>query len=295
MMRAVWSFWMKPFKARRHSAWLSPVHHLLSWVLSVETARQHYPRTSLMTDDEGAQLLVEQLGLKFDEVSTELNVLADHDPAWWALGKLYAYRAQREPFIHIDNDAYLWKPLPEQVSSSPVFAECPEPYSLGFYHPEFLECSLSNGGAIWLPAEWVWYRADGRRQRGDACGIFGGNHLDFINHYAGQAIKLVEHPDNQAGWALIDKASQNTLFEQYLLAACVEYHRWHIASPYHGIEIRYLFDTLDEAYDSDRATQLGYTHLLGESKRHEKTAMQMVERVKQDYPNYYERCLSLQS
>lgn len=119
--------------------------------------------------------------------------------------------------------------------------------------------------------------------------------MDFISHYSGQAIKLVEHPDNQAGWSLIDKASQNTLFEQYLLAACVEYHRHHVASPYHGIEINYLFDSFEEAFDSERAAQLGYTHLLAESKRNKINAMRMEEKVKRDYPNYYERCLSLQS
>ena len=54
-MRAVWSFWSKPFKERRQGYWTSTKHHLMAWVVSVETARKHYTKTSLFTDDEGAE------------------------------------------------------------------------------------------------------------------------------------------------------------------------------------------------------------------------------------------------
>jgi hypothetical protein len=257
-------------------------------------ARKHYPRTSLVTDDEGAQLLVEQLGLEFDEVSTELNVLADHNPAWWALGKVWTYHAQTEPFLHLDNDVFLWQPLPESLTSAQVFAQCPEPFTPGasYYRPEALERSVSAGGQIWLPAEWVWYRSAGVAQRAESCGIFGGYRLDFIQYYAEQAIKLLEHPDNKPGWSLIeDEVEYNILFEQYLLSACIAYHQQRASSPYQGIEIKYLFDSLDEAFDSDRAVQLGYTHLIASAKRHQEIARLLEQRVKRDYPDYYERCI----
>lgn len=229
-MLGVWSFWTKPFAAYYHKMWLSEQHHLLSWVLSVETAKKHYPRTSLVTDDAGARLLVDELGLEFDCVSTELNALDNRDAGFWALGKLYAYRLQTEPFVHIDSDAFLWKPLPDELTSAPVFAQNPELFgSESTYFPERLECALSLGGSLWLPAEWVWYRAAGLKQRGECCGILGGQDVGFINHYARQAIRLIEHPDNQAGWANLDSTKQNTLVEQYMLSACIEYH---------GVEIK---------------------------------------------------------
>lgn len=294
-MLAVWSFWTKPFKAHHHSLWPSPMHHLLSWVLSVETARRHYPRTALFTDDEGAGLLVDHIGLPFDEVSTELNALAAHDTAWFALGKVFTYRAQAEPFIHIDSDVFLWNPLPESLTSAPVLAQSPDYFKTGlsYYQPEVLERVVSGGGEIWLPAEWVWYRSHGGLQRGESCGIFGGNRVDFIQHYSEQAIKLIEHPVNQPGWSLMqDKFNHNILFEQYLLAACVAYHRQRENSPYRDIDIKYLFDSLDQAYDSDQAEQLGYTHLIAGAKRNPDIAKRLEQRVKRDYPDYYERCLN---
>src|SRR4051812_45760022 len=108
-MRAVWSFWSKPWRARTGGTWRTERHHLLGWILSFEAARKHYPDTELITDDEGAQLLIDRLGLAFSRVSTSLNRLAAHDPRRWILGKLYAYREQSEPFVHLDTDVFLWK------------------------------------------------------------------------------------------------------------------------------------------------------------------------------------------
>src|ERR1017187_9186373 len=112
-MRAVWSFWSKPFLAGHGSVWAEPRQHWLSWILSLETAKCHLPETALYTDQVGADLLVDKLGLKFAEVSTVLDVLADEDPRWWALGKLRTYALQTTPFVHIDSDVFLWKPLPD--------------------------------------------------------------------------------------------------------------------------------------------------------------------------------------
>lgn len=69
-MRAVWSLWTKPFREGRGRPWFSEKHHLLGWVLSVETASKHYSKTSLFTDDKGARMLVDSIGLEFDHVST---------------------------------------------------------------------------------------------------------------------------------------------------------------------------------------------------------------------------------
>lgn len=290
-MRALWSFWTKPFNNSRGPQWLSAQHHWLSWVLSFKTISKYYEHTALVTDDEGARLLVDQLGLPFTEVTTELNALANHDPGFWSLGKLYSYRAQKEPFIHFDSDLYLWKPLPDRLNSAPVLAQNPEPEK--WYQPETLESALSDGGAVWLPPEWVWYRVAGPRTGGDCAGIFGGNHVDFIDYFSAQAIKIVEHPDNQAGWELLNKAQYTTLFGQYFLAACVEYHRAQESSRFHGIEIRYVFDSPKDAFNPERAAELGFTHLLGGSKRHPPTAQRLEARVKSDYPDYYERCQRL--
>src|SRR5450432_369119 len=129
-MRAVWSFWSKPFFASNGRVWREPIHHLLAWGLSHRLARQHYPETVLITDNAGKRLLVDQLGLELTHVSTELERLQSVDPGWWALGKLVAYGLQDQPFVHLDTDVFLWKPLPPRLVSAPVFSQCPEDHQL---------------------------------------------------------------------------------------------------------------------------------------------------------------------
>jgi hypothetical protein len=293
-MRAVWSFWSKPFREGRESIWKSRLDHLLAWVLSVESARKHYPETALHTDDEGARMLVDGIGLEFVEVSTDLNALADHDPEWWALGKLWAYRAQREPFVHIDYDAFLWKRLPARMESAPILAQNPEYFVTGasYYKPELLERAILGDGGGWLPGEWLWYRATGGVQRAESCGIVGGTHVEFIRHYAAEAIAMIEHPRNRERWALLaDRSEHNVLIEQYFLSACIEYHRHREGSPYRALDVEYLFTSLDDAFMPGRAAEMGYTHLIADSKRNDDIASRLRKRVMRDYPEMYGRCV----
>jgi len=292
--RAVWSFWSKPFQTDRKSFWFSEKHHLLSWVLSFERASQLYSETVLITDDDGVRMLVDGLGLEFATVSTELNTLKTQDPDWWVSGKLYAYRAQTQPFIHLDNDVFLWKALPERVIAAPVFTQNPESFTFGdesaWYRPEvFKEAVESTYG--WLPCEFNWY-VSARGNQPMCCGLFGGNHVDFINYYADQAIQLVEHPQNQRALPLLQRKTLDSfMVEQYFLAACVVYHQNQQKSVYRDVYIECLFNSFEDAFSEAEAKKVGFTHLLGGAKRNPELADKLEKRVAKDYPDRYERCL----
>ena len=291
-MRSVWSFWTKPWRRRSAWGWSSEKHHLLAWVLSFETARKHYPRTSLVTDDDGAKVLLDGIGLEFDRVSTELNSLAAHDPTFWMMGKLYAYRAQTEAFIHLDTDVFLWKRLPPDVESAPVFAQNPHHFPLGGSKVQEVHRLFAERTRGWIPQEWEWSLSFGSPQRGECCGIMGGNHIDFIRYYSDNAIKLIEDPRNQLGWSLVDnKFEHTTVVEEYHLAACVDYHRNRPDSPYREVGIRYVFDSFAQAFNPNVAAKLGFTHLQVSAKQNKVLADRLEKRVKQDYPERYERCI----
>ncbi|MBD1911929.1 MULTISPECIES: DUF6734 family protein [unclassified Leptolyngbya] len=295
--RSVWSFWTKPFRAHRQTIWLSEKHHLLAWILSLETARKHYPETALITDDEGAQMLVDGLGLQFDAVSTELNALHDQDPDWWVLGKLWAYRSQSHPFIHVDSDVFLWKALPPDLATAPVLTQNPEYFVFGehdatcwWYRPEIFDQRVRQTGG-WLPDEWHAYLVQ-RSNRAYCCGIFGGTQVDFIRHYADLALQIATHPRNQAAFEHMDnKPGDCLLIEQYFLAACVNYHRQHPNTPFPGVAMECLFATPESAFSEEQPQQLGYTHLIGNAKHDVAIAHRLEQRVARDYPEQYERCL----
>jgi len=292
-MRAVWSLWTKPMReGSRGSPWLSEKHHLLAWVLSVETARRHYPETSLVTDDDGARMLIDGLGLQFGHVSTDLNLLHAHDPDWWAFGKIYAYARQSEPFVHIDTDVILWQALPERLERADVFGQQPEHIHCGFswYYPEKFESAIRSVDG-WMPEELNTYAPIDGSQNAVCCAIFGGTRVDFIRHYAQAAMRLIEHPRNQPAWLRLgDRTAYSIIFEQYLLAACVAGHQHNPRSPYRDIRVEYLFQSYEDA--AVNASRVGYTHLWCEGKRNPALLDRLEKRVQQAYPELYERCIA---
>ena len=291
-MRAVWSFWSAPYRAHYHRLWFSEQHHLFSWVLSVLQASRHYPDTCLFTDSWGARLLVDSLALPFRHVSLDLDKLdaSDSDNEWWVQGKLATYAAQTSPFLHLDNDVFLWSPLPDSLTLAPIFAQNPEVFyfedqTLYRLDPFMRGIQRFSG---WLPPEWLWY-AQNRGNQALCCGIFGGHDLAFIRHYAERAMEVIRHPDNQPVWPTLG-VRDNILVEQYFLAACLHYHQQQ--RPSGGrLEAAYLFPSSVEAFDRDWATRAGYTHLIGAAKNNAAIADSVEKRVQRDYPDHYDRCL----
>jgi hypothetical protein len=292
-MRVVWSFWSAPYRGHYHRLWHSEKHHLLSWVLSVGEAGRHYPDTCLFTDSQGARMLVDSLELPFRHVDLRFDRLlpASYDNEWWVLGKLKTYAAQTTPFLHLDNDVFLWNPLPAAVIAAPIFAQNPETFYLedqSLYRLDpFLRGIERFSG--WLPQEWLWY-VEQRGNRALCCGIFGGSNLDFIRHYASRAIEVICHPSNQAVWPTLG-VRDNILVEQYFLGACLEYHLQSTLSRHKGVEPAYLFPSSTEAFDPECSTRAGYTHLIGDAKNNRSIANSLERRVMCDYPDAYERCL----
>jgi len=288
VIRAVWSFWSKPYSAFHHRAWLSEKHHLLSWILSLGTAQKYYSDTWLITDDPGAELLVTELGLNFRNVSLELNELNNEDPHWWTLGKLYAYRLQHQPFIHIDNDVFLWQELPRELTASQIFAQNPEIFHFGSgrYRPDLWERAVKSVNGM-LPSEWTWYT----HRRGNlavCCGIVGGRNSEFIGHYADRAIHMVQDGKNSQALAeATEKVGCNILVEQYFLAAYINYHRLCVRSSFYGVDVKYLFESEEECVRS--AVKRGYTHLISGAKKNYEIVGRLERRVRQEYPEQYER------
>jgi hypothetical protein len=295
-MRAVWSFWSKPWRESEGRAWRSHLHHLLAWGLSLRLAQRHYRETMLVTDTYGTKLLVDRLGLAFTQVSTELDSLQDIDGIWWALGKLFAYRQQREPFVHLDTDVFLWKPLPASLLAAPVFAQCAEEHSVldEAPHPEDVENAFAREN-LRLPPEWEWSRSRSLYVFREAnCGIVGGTRPDFLRYYADSAIDLVLNPSHRHAWQSIRHRGEfNMLIEQFFLDACVEFHRSNPESPFRGIHMSYLFPTLTHAYDEKAAASAGFTHLLGDAKRHALVSQRLETRMRLEDRAFYRDCVNL--
>lgn len=291
-MRAVWSFWSKPYLRTEGRTWGTPRHHLMAWGLSHRLARAHFEETMLVTDSAGKRLLVDRLGLEFDHVSTELDRLENADPGWWALGKLVAYGLQEVPFLHLDTDVFLWKKPEPAVLDAPVFAQCPEVHgTAGEVSPQAIVRLFDRHG-LSLPPEWSWSASrDGAFFREENCGILGGNRVDFLRHYATEAVRIATDPVHAAAWTeIVRKDGYNMLVEQFWLSACLEYHRSHPESAFRDVEIRHVFPSMDDAFDPRKAALAGFTHLLGDTKSHPEVADRLDRRLATLDPNFHRRC-----
>jgi len=286
-MRAVWSFWSEPYRAVAARTWGSDANHLLAWALSFERARLHYPDTALVTDDAGARLLVDGLGLEFGNVSLGLNGLRDVDPQWWTAGKLVAVAEQDEPFCHLDADVFLWSGLPERLVAAPVFAQNPESFGPGcdWYRPQAFEAAISGASGGWLPPAWRWPAAARTPPRGECCGVVGGTDLALLSGWAERGLRVLRHEPNRPALAAVPERYKLVItLEQYLLAACVE----HLSAP-----IAYLFEDWADATTPGRAAALGFTHLISDAKRGFGVRRRLAPRLHADHPERYERLRAL--
>ncbi|MDQ6775605.1 MAG: hypothetical protein M3071_05140 [Actinomycetota bacterium] len=297
-MRAVWSYWSRPYAEAQGWQWREPLHHFLAWGLSFELARRHFPETALVTDSAGKALLVDQLGLPFDHVSTELDGLDGADPGLWALGKLLAFSVQEAPFVHLDTDVFLWRPLPIRLTTAPVLGQHPENFHVAdeWSGARVIEDAFTDAGIrVRVPAEWEWARSLwGRTLNQVNCGIVGGTNIDFIRYYARLALDLVLNRRHAAAWKQIpDKRWLNTVIEQFTLAACAEFHRFAPESPFRGVHVRYLFPSTEAAFDRRYAERCGFTHLLAEAKGDPRVTERLERRMELQNHELYQRCVAV--
>jgi hypothetical protein len=174
-----------------------------------------------------------------------------------------------------------------------VIVQNPEDFKVGggWYQPVPMEAALRAVGGS-LPEEWT---ASTSRRVGTALcsGILGGSWVDFISHYADLGIRSMERPAHRTASSDEQKVEHSVLVQQYLLAACTEFHAARPGSPFHGIEPRCLFPTADASRDPEAARRVGYTHLIGAAKAEPALARRLEARVERDYPQHYERLLRL--
>ncbi|OXM47868.1 DUF6734 family protein [Amycolatopsis alba] len=277
--RAVWSFWSIPYRRRHGRHWPSDFFHALSWILSFRLASHLFPTTALVTDDRGHELLVDGLGLPFDDVSLSLNGLAGQDPSWWALGKLHAYREQREPFLHIDNDVFLWPGFPAEGLDGEIVAQNPEhaPASdAGYYRPAAVATAIRHTGGF-LPREFSGYTGDAAL----CTGIVGGTAVPLLRHYADLAVRMVEARENRVAWQRLAPLEDfNLVVEQYLLGALC----WSGGTT----DVQCVFGSQYDTFREDVAVGQRFTHLIASAKSDLRYLRWLAERAKNHFPADFE-------
>jgi hypothetical protein len=286
-MKIIQSFWSLPASAKQtregksKGGWLSARYQYMGMALSCLLLQRYYGRVTLYTDAQGYELLIKQLGLPYDEVQVCLDELNTYSEGLWALPKIYAYHLQREPFMHIDSDVFIWGPFADEIHASPLVAQSPE-----------IDFAMYRSTLQQIADKWSAIPALLQQAPPDEiihsinAGVFGGNDIEFIRQYTQAAFAAID--ENTQAIAQDHLASNlNIVLEQYLFYKMSELQRKPIA---------YVVPTLSKGFSEvigfNKVPLTKYVHLVGATKRHLHSCQQVEYRLAYEFPRFYKKLVA---
>jgi hypothetical protein len=270
--------------------WQSDFHYLCSWILSSCLLKRYFKETHLYCDTKTKKVLIDELDLPFDYVNTELDSFT-FDSYLWALGKAFAYTKQEKPFIHIDQDVFLWQALPKNLLNKPLIAQFGEKFSMYRKKDGYINYPIEEIDKLlnWKPD--IWKKAIKRPiQIACNCGIFGGNYYECINEYANMMIEIAQHPKNQSTWKILKSKSGYSskgilCLEQWLIGAYIIKNQTYLT---------YLHNTKEEINNHITPFNNEFTHMLSPMvKQYKENRKELANRTKTMFPEYYKKLVTI--
>lgn len=266
--------------------WVAPEYHLMGWALSCLQLHALYGSVSLFANSPAVRVLIDELQLPYTNVSLSHDKLALIHPNLWALPKIYTYSIQEQPFLHVDGDVFLFKPFDTGLMDGELIAQNIEVGTEKYYLEE--QKNLMRHFTFFPSC--VRDDFEGKYPI-NACnaGILGGNNVSFLRDYAALAFEYVHK--NAENIKYVNVNMFNVFFEQHLFC---------ILAKTKGIPVSVLFRDIipDNGYKNlgdfhDVPFNRSYLHLLGAFKKDEFTCIQMSAKLRELYPEYYERIVAL--
>lgn len=285
-MKIVHTFWTRNHNnlEKIQGQWLDLSFSLMSWCLSHLTLSRFY-EVELLTDDFGQEILVEMLGLDYDNTRLIFNDYEyPFDSKLWCFNKLYAYSLHQEPFLNVDGDVFIWKPFPEKLLQAPLIAQ-----NLEMDLPAYVNCLRLMRKHFKVLPDLIPRRKEKKEVLLAAnAGIFGGTDTRFFKILYQEAFNMLDQ--NRAYFEKVPIGSMNIMSEQYLFYLLAEklnipihYLLSEIASHPNYIELQ-AFNKLPQ--------QCNYIHIMG-AKRNPTICEQMASRLYMESPGLYHKCYEI--
>jgi hypothetical protein len=281
-MKIIQSFWTQNKTSDvldTNFGWLSGQYNWLSWILSVNQLSKFY-NVELYTDEVGYEILIKKLKLPYQKVHVTLDQLNKYHSDLWAMPKVKVYKEQRESFLHVDGDVFIWDKFSDDLTGSELITQNLE-RTTGYYFEMWKEIYPL---LKFIPKEMNDY-IQNHDNYAYNMGIIGGNDINFFQEYSNQAIEFVDK--NSEVWEKINGFNFNIFFEQVLFYQFAKTKQKKVSTLFSEISD-------DNNYvgfaDFDRVpTQKTYLHLLGNYKKSIKVCKNLEAYVLDKYPEYFER------
>lgn len=269
-MQAFHTNWTRPTLHRNTDTYSIEDFELLTTILSALEWQEHNGSIQMVTDKVGAEyyrkLDLESIwDLGIDDTLEDDIPISLNPATFWAAGKIYALAKQTTPCVMMDTDFIVWRSL-ERVLGS---------HALEVIHEEELEPSVYPPAQQFKMKDSYYYHTWDWTKKACNTAFVVFNDEALKNHYVKQAKRFMTEADGE------DPLIYMVFAEQRLLAMCAAEMD---IMPYPLATLNYLFTDKQEIF----------THIWGFKRqmRMDKSARtdfctQCIERIKQDFPNYY--------
>ena len=290
-MRIIQSFWMWPSMKntkldsfdRHNGGWIDRRYHYFSWALSCQKLIQLHQEVELYTDSLGKELLINKLQLPYTKVHIVLDEMNKYDQNLWSIGKLFTYSLQRQPFLHVDGDVFIWKKFGDSLLNSALVAQNSED-NFTYYTDSFNEIIREFTD---IPPLLRAQTNSKLRLPGINAGILGANDLTFISEYTSIAFDLINN--NLKRLVNINVGLFNNLYEQSL---------FRILADHNQVNIKYLLKDVNDKFDglvdfTGVPSNNWYVHTIGAYKKRKETGELLEFKLRSEFPDCYYHIISL--
>jgi hypothetical protein len=291
-MKIIQSYWSLPASyhdkdqyGRYNGGFLSAKYNYMSWALSVLTLKRHYKSIELITDEAGKSLLIDTLQLPYNKVTVCLDELNHYHPKLWALGKIKAYQMQKEPFLHVDGDVYIWRKLGGVIfHKSPLIVQNID-YDYSTY--ETMKSAI-NQHFDFIPTEIINQYQNHEKLVGINAGVIGGTDIGFFQNYTNTAFAFVDRNIKQL--ENINIGLFNNIFEQQLFYCMALSHKKSIKPFLSSISSEKITDAM---LFHQLPRLHSFIHLIGYAKQNIYACEQVEMRLKHEFPQYHSKILKV--
>ncbi|MGD0341296.1 MAG: DUF6734 family protein [Bacteroidales bacterium] len=278
IQKAVFSYFNADESFGNRCGFLQYSDFLFTTALAITCAARHFKEVQVISSSWGVDIFKE-IGVPAQFYSNKLDEIKTISPYFWAYGKLLAYCEQKKPFVHIDNDVFLWNPLPDYILNARLCFQSHEPFDVEGYqfYKMLMDC--------WKAAP---YRPDAIvkhpvKDYAYNCGICGGNDLSIYKEWKQCSRDYIFAEENQS--LFFDNypellIHQNLFHEQYFLACLVKKHNMRR-------NVKVLNNNALMINNGYPMKKPRYTHLWGTTKQDDYTMFKVRNSLRTFNPKLY--------
>lgn len=267
--------------------YLSAIVNWLSMAYSCLLLKQNNPDKRLIFygNEIIVHLFEDSFNLPYDEYRI-VECTGEYADWFYCWPKIVTYQQQNEPFIHIDTDVFMWKPMPHRLLQASLVAQHKERDS-NFYMDVYKQIGADR---VQLP-EYLNACNDGKYINSYNAGLLGGNDIDFFKKYL-KEISIFLNANRNRFLQSDRRFLYNVVFEQWLFYGLTKKENKEVTTFYKDVITD--FDMLKARVPQQVLSleELNFLHVM-EYKDNIRCNRFIAYRMQSEFPVEYERILSV--